>query len=408
MDTRTAPGVRHGSIVALRLFDIANAIDLTRAETLWSAQARTGARARLTGTPPKAVAFGEPPLGLELPSVTLTLAGGPPSAPPRTLAGAPPLAPEHTPPAGSAAGPTTDVAIAPHVAQVSARLYAFGVVTLAIRLQVEGTVWDDFSALVNAMDNAIGPEAASPLWATLLNPLRDAIRPALDRPMATLLEEDYLVATVHAFETPIAAAALGTDINLVPLLSGEQRTLADGARADLLSRRFSYYTDDLVVLTWDRAFIYEPRRDTDVADVIEVANAQLLEMRYYDELLDDELPRMYDLVEETRRLILAPRRFARLARRLYGLVAEVTELTEKVDNALQVTEDVYLARVYASALDLFRVKLVSAAVDKKLAIIRDTYAALYDESASARAGLMEAAVVLLIVVEIVLALRPIR
>jgi hypothetical protein len=367
---RAAPRVSAGAITALRLFDVANAIDLVRAQTLWSAQARSGARARLTATPPKAVSFGEPPLGLELPPVTLTLDGR------------------------------------AHAVQVSARLYAFGVVTLSVRLGVEATAWPDFSALVNAMDLVIGPSAESPLWAGLLDGLRDAIRPAMDRPMATLLEEDYLVATVHAFETPVAAASLGAEIDLVPLLSGETRTLADTARADLLSRRFSYYTDDLVVLTWDRAFVYEPRRDTDVADVIEVANAQLLEMRYYDELLDDELPRMYDLVEETRRLILAPRRFAKLARRLYGLVAEVTELTEKVDNALQVTEDVYLARVYASALDLFRVKLVSAAVDRKLAIIRDTYAALYDEAASARAGLMEAAVVLLIVVEIVLALRP--
>ena len=71
-----------------------------------------------------------------------------------------------------------------------------------------------------------------------------------------------------------------------------------GARQDLLRQRFSYYTDDLVALTWDRAFIYEPRGDSDVMDVLEVANAQLLEMRYYDELqddelLDDELPRMY-------------------------------------------------------------------------------------------------------------------
>ena len=367
-----APVVRSGGITALRLFDIANAIDLARAETLWAAQAREGARARLTGTPPKAVSFGEPPLGLVLPPAALMLDGR-----------------------------AVD-------AQVTARLYEFGVVTLAVRVAVEGVGWDAFSALVNAVDGAIGPGAATDLWQTTLDPLRAAIRPALDRPMATLLEEDYLVATVTAFETPVAASALGKEVDLVPLLSGEQRRLADGARADLLSRRFSYYTDDLVVLTWDRAFIYEPRRDTDVADVIEVANAQLLEMRYYDELLDDELPRMYDLVEETRRWSFAPRRYARLARRLYGLVAEVTELTEKVDNALQVTEDVYLARVYASALDLFRVKLVSAAVDRKLAIIRDTYAALYDESASARAGLMEAAVVLLIVVEIVLAVWPMR
>jgi len=164
------------------------------------------------------------------------------------------------------------------------------------------------------------------------------------------------------------------------------------------------------VLTWDRAFIYEPRGDADVIDVLEVANAQLLEMRYYDELLDAELPRMYDLVEAARRRWALPgaRRFADLARRLYTLVAEVTELTEKVDNALQVTEDVYLARVYTAALDQFRVKLVSAAVDRKLAIIRDTYQALYDESASARAGLMEMAIVVLILVEVALAIFPRR
>ncbi len=366
------PAVTSGHINALRLFDIANAIDLAQAEDLWSSQDRQGARSKLTGTPPKAVSFGDPPLGLELPPATLTLGG-------RAVQ-----------------------------AQVTARLYVFGVVTLSLRVPADGLAWPAFSALVNAVDVAVGPGADTKLWDGMLALLRTVVGTALDRPGASPLEEDYLIATVHSFDRPVAAAALGAEIDLVPLLSGEHRRLAETSRADLLARRFSYYTDDLVVLTWDRAFIYEPRRDTDVADVLEVANAQLLEMRYYDELLDDELPRMYDLVEATRSWSFAPRRFANLARRLYGLVAEVTELTEKVDNALQVTEDVYLARVYTAALELFRVKLVSDAVDRKLAIIRDTYQALYDESASARAGIMEAAVVLLIVVEIVVAIWPHR
>jgi hypothetical protein len=362
------PTVTAGHVTALRLFDIAYAIDLVQAEVLWARQARAGARSRLTGTPPKAVSFGDPPLSLVLPPLALTLHG------------------------------------APTEATVTARLYAFGAVTLALRFPADGLEWGAYSALVNDIDGALGSEAEPAVWQRLLDTLRNAVVEALDRPSESTLSEDYLVATVHGFDTPVAAASLGTDIDLVPLLSGEQRQLADAARADLLGRRFSYYTDDLVVLTWDRAFIYEPRRDTDVADVIEVANAQLLEMRYYDELLDEELPRMYDLVEATRAWRRGPRRFAALARRLYALVAEVTELTEKVDNALQVTEDVYLARVYGAALELFRVKLVSAAVDRKLAIIRDTYAALYDEAASSRAGLMEAAVVVLILVEILLAL----
>jgi hypothetical protein len=262
---------------------------------------------------------------------------------------------------------------------------------------------------MNAVDLCVGQTQADP-WTDLLQQLRTAIASALVRPEASsALQEDYLIGAVHGFDQEMTAAHLQERVDLVPLLSGERRMLSDGARQDLLRQRFSYYIDDLVVLTWDRAFIYEPRGDSDVIDVLEVANAQLLEMRYYDELLDAELPRMYDLVEAERRKLppLAARRFARLARRFHTLVAEATELTERVDNALQVTEDVYLARVYSAALDLFRVSTVSAAVDRKLAIIRDTYSALYDEAQSSRAELLEVLIILLIVVEIALAvIRP--
>ncbi len=363
------PIVIAGHIVALRLFDFAYEIDLRRAETLWAGRA---ARARLAATPPKAVSFGDPPLGIALAPVALDLGAGPVEL------------------------------------GVTARLYAFGAVTLALRLPVAGQPWGAYVGLLNALDRAIGPgaPAAAQPWPGLLDQLRQALGAALIRPAARLLEEDYLIGAVQAFDGAATATEVLAQVDLVPLLSGEQRPLAEAARADLLGRRFSYYVDDLVVLTWDRAFLYDPRGDSDVADALEVANIQLLEMRYYDELLDDELPRMHALVEATRRGLnfLAARRYANLARRLYTLVAEVTELRERVDNALQVTEDVYLARVYAAALDLFRVAPVSAAVDRKLSLVRDTYTALYDEASSIRAELLEVAIVVLILVELVLAL----
>ena len=65
-------------------------------------------------------------------------------------------------------------------------------------------------------------------------------------------------------------------------------------------------------------------------------------------------------------------------------------------------EDVYLARVYSTALGLFRVPALGESVDRKLAIIRDTYAALYEEASSRRTELLEISVVLLIMLEIVL------
>jgi len=369
--SQPVPTVATGAIVALRLFDVAYAIDLARAEGLLAEQARSSRRIRLSTTPPKAMAFGVPPLALELEPVPLALDD-------RTVQGA-----------------------------VGVRLYDFGAVTIALRVAVTDASWSGFAQLLNAMDRSVA--AADDTWDRLLRQVRALLGAAFVRPGESRVQEDYLIGIVHAFDRPITAASLQDRIDLVPLLSGEQRPLSDGARQDLLRQRFSYYTDDLVVITWDRAFIYEPRGDSDVLDVLEVANAQLLEMRYYDELLDDELPRMYDLVAKARRTrnLLTSKRFADLARRLHTLVAEVTELTERVDNALQVTEDVYLARIYATALELFRVPAVNAAVDRKLAIIRDTYSALYDESSASRTELMEFLILILIMAEIVIALvRP--
>ncbi len=365
--------VRAGQAIALRLFDIAYEIDLVQIEAGRRARAAEASRARLSAAPQKAIAFGVPPVALPLAAVSLRIG---------------------------------DVE---HRLAATARVYEFGVVALSLRAEAVDLPWPGFAALVNGLDLALGDGSDGVVWERMLRTLLAEIEPALARPNAgERLWEDYVLGVVSSFEGAMPASRIGAEggLDLVPLLAGETRPLSPAARAELLAHRFSYYEDDLVVLGWDRAFIYEPRGDSDVADVLEVANAQLLEMRYYDELLDAELPRMYELVAAARRALnlLAPARFAVLARGLYTLVAEVTELTEKADNALQVTEDVYLARIYADALALFRVPQVGAAVDRKLAIIRDTYTALYDEASASRTGLLEILVAVLIMVEIVIAL----
>ena len=363
--------VNSGALIAHRLLDVAYAIDLARAESLWLSRAgRESRRTRLATASANELAFEVPPALLALPAVSIDVAGQ---------------------------------AIQ---AAVTAHLYDFGVIALALRVEVEDLSWSAFSDRCNALDSAVNSPSARDLWRQILDRVLEVIAPALHRPSAEHLEEDYLFAIVHGFDEPMTAREVQARADLAALLSGETRPLSEQEAAELTRQAFSYFDDDLVVVTWDRAFLYEPRRGSDVVGIIEIANAQLLEMRYYDELLDDELPTMYDLVESMRGglSLLASRRASRLARKLYSLVAEVTELTEKVDNALQVTEDVYLARVYSASLELFRVSRLSAAVDRKLAIIRDTYIALYEEASSRRAELLELAIVLLIVFEIVLAL----
>jgi hypothetical protein len=146
-----------------------------------------------------------------------------------------------------------------------------------------------------------------------------------------------------------------TDEHVARLLFGESRPLSESARRDLLSPRFSYFEDDLAVLTWNGALIVEPSTDdTDVEYVLEFANAQLLELRFYDSVLDRQIPRIYDEVAAARRgFHLIGRRYSRLLAALQGRVADATELVERVENSLKVTDDVYLARIYAAALEIF-------------------------------------------------------
>ena len=195
------------------------------------------------------------------------------------------------------------------------------------------------------------------------------------------------------------------DAMLAVLLLGEQRPLAEQARAGLLSNRFSYYSDDLAVLTWENALVVEPQaNDRDVEYILEFANAQLLELRVYDALLDAELPAMYDRIAAARRrqLPLPTRRFQSVLSDLQARVADVTETIERAENGLKVTDDVYLARVYGAALELFRATAWRRGIERKLEIFRETYAMLNGEAQAARSELLEVVIIVVILAELVL------
>jgi hypothetical protein len=291
--------------------------------------------------------------------------------------------------------------------ELSARIFDFGVISL--RARVDGgrpMTWPEFTAFGRAVDAAPGiPELLERQAQALVERMGDAI----ERPRIADVREDYVV--YHVASSPGADRAgprtLVQEVDLVPLLLGETRPLSEDARRELLPHRFSYYADDLAILSWDNALIVEPTyADSDVEFILEFANAQLLELRYYDALLDAELPKLYDRINKARvrrrRVLIAG--YAQLLESMQTLVAETTELVERSENALKVTDDVYLARVYSTALDLYRAKTWRAGIDRKLSIIRETYAMLNGEVQTRRAELLEVTIILLIVFEIVLSL----
>lgn len=292
--------------------------------------------------------------------------------------------------------------------EVSARIFDFGVVSIRVRVPAPGELsWEDFTAFGNAVDADADTELAA-IGEQHRRLLTERIGPAIERPHLAPVVEEYVVYRVSRLAGPdgeTLPAEVLRDVDVVPLLLNESRPLSEDARRELLPHRFSYYADDLAILTWDNALVVEPvDHDSDVQFILEFANAQLLELRYYDAVLDAELPAMYDRIAAARSGLRLSRRFAPLLADLQRLVADSTELVERVENSLKVTDDVYLARVYSAALDIFRGRAWRAGIDRKLGIIRDTYGMLNAESQARRAEVLEVSIVLLIVAELVLGL----
>lgn len=369
-----------GAAIVYRLYDVGFEIDLTRVAALLASSAPE--RVRPVRGEAQAIQIANPPV-----TVVLGAEG----------VGVP--------------GATGD-------AEVSARIFDFGVVSVRIAIPATaGLAWSGFSAFGNAVD---ADTDLSPMFDRHLHALLDRIAPAVTRQAVAPVTEDYVVFRIAAVRAPEAAGtgdgsgavgsplapAAWSDEELVPLLLNERRPLSATARRELLPHRFSYYTDDLTILTWDNALVVEPSPgDTDVQYILEFANAQLLELRVYDALLDAELPAMYDRVASARprHLALLQRRFAGLLADLQALVADSTELVERVDSALKVTDDVYLARIYTAALDIFRGREWRAGIDRKRAIIRETYGMLNAEAQAARAEALEVLIIALITAELLLA-----
>ncbi|MCA1561200.1 MAG: hypothetical protein LC804_13370, partial [Acidobacteria bacterium] len=158
------------------------------------------------------------------------------------------------------------------------------------------------------------------------------------------------------------------------------------------------------VPTWNAAFVY----DTDpgaaaTLDIFEFANSQLLEFRYYDELLDAELGRIYAALQRSRWYdAVAGRRYTRAANELHALFIDVNELTDKTENALKMVGDIWAARLFTLAAARLGLERWKQNVEEKLETLDDIYRFAVNQTGIARGHLLELTIVLILILELVL------
>jgi hypothetical protein len=290
---------------------------------------------------------------------------------------------------------------APDGLQARAKVYDYGVISLSLSRAFQGS-WADLHLLAQRTTSAALEAHAERLCRHAV----ERLRPALQSAHETSLSEDYFVYAVTAIDgAPTGDALLATHgDDIARLLRGEAEPLSVQERDEVLRHRLSYLACDLVVPSWNGAFVYDTEAGVPGAlEILEFANSQLLQFRYYDQRLDRELTRIYAQLQQTR--WFEPwigRRYTAAARELHALFIDVNELTDRTENALKLVGDVYAARLLGLAAARLGLGAWKDAVKDKLKTLDDIYRFAVDQTAMDRGEILEAAIVFILVLELVL------
>jgi hypothetical protein len=234
----------------------------------------------------------------------------------------------------------------------------------------------------------------------------EMIRTAIVRPELSALVEDYYLFVIEEFDRPMQAEdLLGQHRStLAQVLRFETQPLSREQQEEALAQRIGYFENDLVLIDWNAAIIYD-RDYWDVANVLELLNVELLEARYIDAELDRRIGEYQGVLRKPMQGFLPFRTpYRRTIQELAELRIESLVLAKRVESALKLIGDLYLARVHNAATARFYLPDWEATTSRKLDIVANFYQLLTDRVRTAQSQTLELIIIVLILAEILMAM----
>jgi hypothetical protein len=283
---------------------------------------------------------------------------------------------------------------------VQIKYYDYGVLSVVFELPFSG----DWDTLVRLAGRWVWDTDFTSFAQKIVKQKIERARPALVKLYDSWLHEDYFVFHVREIAgNPPAAELLATQGGrIAQIVRGENVPLSDGEQQEIMQSKISYYPNDLAVISWNAAFLYDSTAGAEtVIQLLEYANSQLLEFRHYDELLTRELQSVYDFMENGSMGIAARWRTAKRASRLHTVLLDVGELTERADNAIKFLSDMYSARLYKVAALKIGVTDYKNLVNEKVHTAEELYRFMIDQFHQSRAFVLELMVVIILIIDLI-------
>ncbi|WP_263368323.1 hypothetical protein [Edaphobacter bradus] len=279
------------------------------------------------------------------------------------------------------------------------KYYDYGVISVVFQLPFYG----DWEMLIRLASHWVWDVDFAGNAGRIVRQKLEHARPALIKEYPEFLSEDYFIFHLREVTGRPSAGELVQihGSRIAQVVRGDTMPLSDGECQEVLQSRISYYPDDLAVIGWNAAIVYDTTTGAETAiQLLEYANSQLLEFRHYDDLLSKQLDSAYDSLEGGTG-ILARWRMARSATRLYTVLLEVVELTERADNAIKFLSDMFAARLYKLAASKVGVPDYKDLVKQKIDTAENLYRFMVDQFNQSRAFFLESTVVIILVIELI-------
>jgi hypothetical protein len=282
---------------------------------------------------------------------------------------------------------------------VQIKYYDYGVLSVVFELPFSG----DWDTLVRLASRWVWDTDFTSFAQKIVKQKIERARPALIKLYDSWLHEDYFVFHVRDIAgNPTASELLANQGGrIAQIVRGENVPLSDGEQQEIMQSKISYYPNDLAVISWNGAFLYDTSSGAEtVIQLLEYANSQLLEFRHYDELLTRELASVYDFMDHGSG-IWARWRTARRASRLHTVLLDVDELTERADNAIKFLSDMFSARLYKVAASKIGVTDYKDLVNQKVHTAEELYRFMVDQFHQSRAFVLELMVVIILIIDLI-------
>lgn len=304
------------------------------------------------------------------------------------------------------------------------KIWGYGVFSLSFRYDIpENTPLDELILLSSAINQSSHLDEVSVR-------LRDEFRRLLEKSLKTSslnpLFEDYTTYLIEDMEVnggrvsdPLIAL---NEIKYAELLLGEpKKKLSNSTKKHIRSHFTQYTRNDLLLMDFDAALVMDFGKEKeyfDYVDILEFSLAQLLELRIYDQLLDEKLDELYDSMEKGQ-FNKVTEFYTKLSEESGQLFMEFSDVFEKLDNSIKTAGDFYLARILKNADERFGFDLLKKTMSRKIEALselsrmcQDKVDALIDQRRNELAEIsitkshrMEMIVILLISIEALPALK---